>query len=62
MKKVKNVYMLFGREMDHGCCSGEGASVTEKGKRETNTQGIVLVKQIPHSKWPVKRWPNFVSS
>ena len=33
LKKVGSVEMQFRREMDHGFCGGEGATVSEKGER-----------------------------
>ena len=34
MKKVGNAEALFGREMNHSCCRGQGAVVAEKGYKE----------------------------
>ena len=38
--------MQFQKEINHGFCGGEGVEVTEKGKRQTNTQGSAQGKQI----------------
>jgi len=38
-KKVGSMETHFGRETDHGCCSGERARVTEKGEKQTITPG-----------------------
>ena len=38
LKKVGRVEMQFGREIDLGHYNGKGATVLEKGKRETSTQ------------------------
>ena len=37
--------MKFGREMDGGHCSGEGAIVMEKGKRQGSIQGNTYGKK-----------------
>lgn len=37
--------MKFGREMDGGHCSGEGAIVMEKGKRQGSIQGNTYGKR-----------------
>ena len=37
----------FGREVDCGHCSEEGTTVSEKGERQTDTQGSTQGKQFP---------------
>ena len=57
MKKVGSAETWLGREMDCGCCSGEGAAVMQKGQRHTVE---CLGKMNPHNNWPRKREsPNF---
>lgn len=34
-------------EMEHGCCSVEGANFSEKGKRERSTQGNTQGEYFP---------------
>lgn len=52
----------LGREMDCAHCGREGVTVTEKGERQTITQGNAQGKQIPITiAWKTKDM-NFVSS
>lgn len=43
-KTVGNADIQFGREIDHGCCWGDGDNVTEKGERlvhrEANRENV----------------------
>lgn len=39
LKKLGSMEIKFGKKMNHGCYSGEGAAVAEKGERQTNTEG-----------------------
>lgn len=47
LEKVGGVETWFGRETNHGREGEEGAMATEKGKRQTTTQGSAWGKEPP---------------
>ena len=52
----------FGRETYCGRCGGEGATVTEKGKSQTNRKWSTQGKKSPYQLLRKKEGLNFMSS